>query len=131
MPLPRQSVRPPPLPLPRSVPRSWLARKLLQKLLLSLISNAAKAAPGGQVALTLTTRRDRALITLSDSGAPEERDLDALSPDSQAYDQIPSPEDGAGMGLSIARLIVRAHAGHIEVQSKLGGGSRFHILLPR
>ena len=94
---------------------------LLQKMLLSLISNAAKAAPGGQVALTLTTRRDRALITLSDSGAPEERDLDALFPGSQADDQIPSPEDGAGMGLSIARHIVALHKGTLLLERRSGG----------
>ena len=38
--------------------------------------------------------------------------------------------DGHGLGLSIARIIVRAHGGKIEVQSKKGVGSRFHILLP-
>ena len=34
--------------------------------------------------------------------------------------------DGHGLGLSIARMIIRAHGGFIEVQSKAEHGSRFH-----
>ena len=41
---------------------------LLQKLILTLLSNAAKAAPGGQVVLSLSSRSGRAVLTLSDSG---------------------------------------------------------------
>ena len=46
-------------------------------------------------------------------------------------DQARGGESGGhGLGLSIARIIIRAHGGKIEVQSKPGVGSRFHILLP-
>jgi signal transduction histidine kinase len=40
-------------------------------------------------------------------------------------------EEGAGLGLSIARQIAEAHGGAIEVRSKLGVGSTFVLLIPR
>jgi signal transduction histidine kinase len=40
------------------------------------------------------------------------------------------PHDGAGLGLSIAREIVRAHGGRMGVADAAGGGARFHIELP-
>ncbi|MBA2344256.1 MAG: two-component sensor histidine kinase, partial [Rubrobacter sp.] len=38
---------------------------------------------------------------------------------------------GAGLGLSIARQVAEAHDGTIEVESNLGEGSTFMLLLPR
>ena len=42
----------------------------------------------------------------------------------------PDPEQGLGLGLSFVAWIAKAHNGKIEVESKLGKGTRFVIRLP-
>ena len=103
---------------------------LLQKLLLSLLSNAVKAAPGGEVVLSLTSRHDRAILTLGDSGDHlKGRDLEALFPPAQPDHRIPDPQDGAGMGLAIVRHIVALHGGTLLLEHR-GGGLFAVISLP-
>lgn len=95
---------------------------LLQKLILTLLSNAAKAAPGGQVVLSLSSRGDRAVLTLSDSGDTLDDDsLDALFSSGWPEEHIPAPQDGAGMGLAIARHIVSLHRGALLLEERSGG----------
>ena len=104
---------------------------LLQKLILSLLSNAAKAAPGGEVALSLTRRGSRAVLTISDDGrALEQNGLEALFPNAQADGHIPVPQEGAGMGLAIARHIVSLHKGTMLLEQRSGGGLFAVVSLP-
>ena len=104
---------------------------LLQKLFLSLLSNAAKAAPGSEVALSLTRRGSRAVLTISDDGrALEQNGLEALFSNAQADGHIPAPQEGAGMGLAIARHIVSLHKGTMLLEQRSGGGLFAVVSLP-
>lgn len=101
---------------------------LIQKLLLTLISNGIKAAPQGELVLTLERRGDRAVLSLGDRG--EGHGLDAFLPSEVTEPRIPSPEEGAGMGLTIARHIVDLHSGTLLLGERDGGGVLVLISLP-
>lgn len=89
---------------------------LLKRLLLGLIANSARAAGEGHITLSLHRSGNRAVLALSDNGPlPDQRQLDALLQQASVQD-IPLPSQGAGLGLSIARDIVRLHRGSLLVQ---------------
>lgn len=72
---------------------------LLSRMLLGLLSNAAKAAPSGTVLLTLRRWGDRAVLTCTNSGStPDDGQLSALLEGASPH-LLPEPGEGAGMGL--------------------------------
>jgi heavy metal sensor kinase len=104
---------------------------MLQRLLANLIDNAIKYTPaGGRVRVGVTCEAGTALLTVRDTGA-------GIAPEDHARvferffrgDQSRS-EEGAGLGLSLAQVIVRAHGGEIVLSSQTGLGSLFTVRLP-
>ena len=103
--------------------------RLLRRLLLSLISNAMKAAgKGGRLGLRLTRTRGRALLTVWDSGGGlQESDLSRLfggGPKSL------DPREGLGLGLDAVRRAARLHGGVVMVEGRPEEGLLCVVSLP-
>lgn len=106
--------------------------RLLQRMLANLIDNAIKyTQPGGTVMIQTALEPDRQIrISIMDTGAGIS-ETDLLHIFERFYRADPSrSEAGTGLGLSFARAVARAHGGDITVESKLGAGSCFSVLLP-
>lgn len=99
----------------------------LLEVLVNVVVNAIEAMPEGGD-LTLATARDGAsvVIRVEDTGVgiPEDVRLQLFTP------FFTTKPHGTGLGLSVAREIVRRHGGEIEVASTSGKGTRVTIRLP-
>jgi signal transduction histidine kinase len=98
----------------------------------NLLSNAVKYTPaGGQVKIAVADRGDLISFTVRDTGVGIETDeIDQIfEPFYRSSLETRFPQ-GMGLGLSIAREIVNAHGGQLNVKSNRGQGSLFEILLP-
>ena len=83
---------------------------LLQRMLLELIANSARAVEQGRISLRLCRQNEHALLCLSDSGRPlMPRQIAAML--QQDNGSLPDPKAGAGLGLEIVRHIVSLHQG--------------------
>ena len=104
----------------------------LQRLLLNLLDNAIKfTKEGGHVVLRVSREAGRARIDVRDTGIGMEPDVTqhVFERFFQA-DPARSSTDGAGVGLSLVKWIVECHHGSIRVDSRVGEGSTFTVLLP-
>jgi signal transduction histidine kinase len=105
----------------------------LERLVLILLDNAIKfSKAGGHVSLTLATSADHLTLRVEDDGVGIA--ADALAHIFERFFQADparsSRADGAGLGLALAKWIVDHHGGTIQVQSQLGKGSSFTVVLP-
>jgi two-component system OmpR family sensor kinase len=105
----------------------------LKQMLLIFIDNAVKYTPsGGEIYLSLRTTDSQAKISVEDTGIGISKDdlPNIYKRFFRAGRPHLDPQSGAGLGLSIAKRIVEAHKGHIEVKSQVEQGTGFDILLP-
>jgi signal transduction histidine kinase len=110
----------------------------LQRVLHNLVSNALRhTPPDGTVTLRATPEGRRVQVEVSDTGEGiAAEDLPRVFERSFRGEHSrtrPDKDDapGAGLGLAIARGLVEAHGGTIDVESDLGRGSRFYFTLKR
>jgi signal transduction histidine kinase len=114
-----------------NLPRVEVSRPRIIQVFENFISNAVKYSPSGSV-ITLTARRDDAThvrFAVKDEGAGVPKELCRRIFD-KFFRATESGDEGAGLGLSIAREIVLAHGGNIGVESEKGKGSEFYFTLP-
>jgi two-component system phosphate regulon sensor histidine kinase PhoR len=105
----------------------------IRGLFVNILDNAVKYTPkGGEVNVTVDQKGGLAIIRIADTGIgiPPE-DLPHI------FDRFYRVKGGAtrgitgsGLGLSLAKRIVEAHRGHIDVESQPGRGTIFKISLP-
>ncbi len=106
--------------------------KSLERALTALVDNAIKFSPqGGEVQIEVSTKDSKIIVTVKDQGigiAPE------AMPNifNRFYHLEKSGNDlfgGLGLGLSIARQVIKQHGGMLELESTPGKGSTFTITL--
>lgn len=105
----------------------------LSQVVDNLLGNALRyTESGGTVTLTVAADHSTAELAVSDTGmGVEERDLPRLFERFWRGEASRSRgTGGAGIGLAVVRQLVRAHGGEVEVESQLGRGSTFRVLLP-
>ena len=98
----------------------------------NMLSNAIKYTPsGGAISVEAGAGNEAVWIRVGDSGPGIAQDEQArvFEPLYRGQRDRPTPE-GMGLGLTIARDLVNAHGGRLELDSAPGFGSRFTIWLP-
>ncbi|HNP71709.1 MAG TPA: response regulator, partial [Kouleothrix sp.] len=107
----------------------------LKQILVNLLSNAVKFTPrGGKIGLEVRSDAERQQVrfTVWDTGIGiSEEDLARLfQPFTQIDSRLNRAHDGTGLGLTLVRRLAEAHGGSVHVESVVGQGSRFSVVLP-
>lgn len=104
----------------------------LRQVVANLLDNAIKyTPPGGRVSVRARAEEEQLILEVSDTGQ-------GIPPADQPYlfdkffraSNVPREVSGAGLGLSIVKSIVDTHGGRIWVDSALGKGTTFTVVLP-
>jgi heavy metal sensor kinase len=108
-------------------------RSRLQQVVVNLLDNAVKYTPrGGSINLKVYASGNQGLLEVADTGIgiPSE----ALPLVFERFFRVDRDRaagaEGAGLGLAIVRSICIAHGGRVEVESVVGSGTRFLVILP-
>lgn len=120
------------LKFPNSLPQLQADPLRLDQVIGNLVSNAIKFTPGGgTVRVEAGSKDDWIWVRVSDTGPGIPRELQAkmFEPFVRGGQGKRFPQ-GMGLGLSIARELVEAHGGRLELESDAGLGSKFTVWLP-
>ncbi len=120
------------LNLPTDIPQMRGNPIRLRQMLDNLIGNAIKYTPeGGEITIDVEAQNEQVILRISDTGP-------GIPPADQPHifekfyraSNVPKGVGGSGLGLAIVKSIVDNHQGRIWVESLLGKGSAFTVVLP-
>ena len=118
--------------IPANLPMVYVDMGQISHVFSNLLSNALRyTAPGGRISVTAETEDKfvRFFVTDTGSGIPHQ----FLQRIFEQFFRVPDQkqETGTGLGLTIAKEIIEAHGGNINVESKEGQGATFSFNLKR
>jgi signal transduction histidine kinase len=118
--------------LPRDLPRARGDERRIVQVLLNLVGNAIKFTDTGEVAVQASAANGSLTLAVRDTGPGiPAGDHGKIFEEFQQADTVNTRrKGGAGLGLSISRRIIQMHGGSISVESALGQGSTFFVVLP-
>ncbi len=112
---------------------AWVDRSLWEKIVPNLLSNALKFTHAGEIAVRLREESARFVLEVADTGIgiPEEQIPHLF----ERFYRVPGAKgrthEGSGIGLSLAKELVVLHGGSISLESAVGRGTTFRVLLPK
>jgi PAS domain S-box-containing protein len=108
-------------------------REKVEQVLLNLLSNAVKFTDRGEIRLVCRADGDSVRVEVRDTGHGVRGELldTIFEPFVQGDRNLTRKAPGTGLGLSISRQLSRAMGGDIVVESTVGKGSTFTLVLPR
>ncbi len=105
----------------------------IEQVVGNLLANAIRHTPkGGSICVTLNTKNDNLMLSVSDSGEgiPPEHLPHIFERFYRVGASRARSEGGTGLGLAIVKQMVEAHGGSVWAESQLGEGSTFYVRLP-
>ncbi len=115
------------------IPPVFIDRTSMERVITNLIGNAIKYTDrGGSIKIYISYLVDDVYVKISDTGfGIENEHLPRIFNRFYRVDMTGSRMfGGTGLGLSIARELVELHGGHIDVNSVLGKGTEFTVMIP-
>lgn len=119
--------------IPENLPPIYADKDKLKEVLINLVNNAIKYSPnGGMVKIRMSEVEGNLRIDVSDEGIGIAKEhLDKVFDQFYRVDSsLTYKVSGTGLGLTIVKSIVEAHGGTVRVESEVGKGSTFTVLLP-
>ncbi|MBQ6777430.1 MAG: response regulator [Paludibacteraceae bacterium] len=112
---------------------AWVDRDKTDIILFNLLSNAFKYTPaGGSITIRLTEKEEFVVISVQDTGPGIPKDKRSiLFTRFQSHNELRNTgnQPGTGIGLNLTKELVDLHKGYIEVESEVGRGSTFIVML--
>jgi signal transduction histidine kinase len=118
----------------RDLPQLLLDQRLIKQSLINLLSNAIKFSPeGDKVAVDVAKGPEGAvLLSVADRGIgiAEDDIPSVLQPFIQVESAFSRSHQGTGLGLPLAKSFIEAHGGRLQIDSRVGHGTRVTLHIP-